>query len=357
MRALGNVPLSRIRGTSAALAATTTAANLGLVADEYGAGLDAPFGGTVLPRLEFDPVLRGQGRATYYRMSYRAGESGPFVPLTGSVDRKYNHLANAELVTSPYNLGPVVVGPPGQEVTNLFEIPPASPPTGSWVYPDPPIDLANAICPTAVLPTEIAGGSHGIHQLRVELFDAVGHRVDLAAEQIAFVVPTVTDPDGTIHTAPATDLGLVDQDGFVMSLHVDNRPTTASLGPVRLDGAAADDCGVFRYLEPAQGSVEVGWTASQPGDFALYSFTLTRATTALTPPTGSGRVGPATSPASTAMSVAALLTHGDGQRCDIAGFAEELRVYAMATDGWSRQSQYDSGPALAAFVLAPQAPS
>ena len=40
--------------------------------------------------------------------------------------------------------------------------------------------------------------------------------------------------------------------------------------------------------------------------------------------------------------------------CTVAGFSENLHVYAMATDGWSRQSQYDDGD-VRAFVLAPTA--
>jgi hypothetical protein len=56
------------------------------------------------------------------------------------------------------------------------------------------------------------------------------------------------------------------------------------------------------------------------------------------------------------MSALSLRTHPDGRVCDVAGFAEDLYVSAMATDGWSRLSQYDSNPPPQAFVLAPQAP-
>jgi hypothetical protein len=41
------------------------------------------------------------------------------------------------------------------------------------------------------------------------------------------------------------------------------------------------------------------------------------------------------------------------ENCTIAGFAETLSVIAMATNGWSRQSQYDFY-AVRAFALAPQ---
>jgi hypothetical protein len=38
--------------------------------------------------------------------------------------------------------------------------------------------------------------------------------------------------------------------------------------------------------------------------------------------------------------------------CPVAGFSENLYVWASATDGWSRQSQYDAS-FVRAFVLAP----
>jgi len=54
------------------------------------------------------------------------------------------------------------------------------------------------------------------------------------------------------------------------------------------------------------------------------------------------------------MSAKSLLTEPDGTICDVAGFAEDLYVAAMATNGWSRLSEYDSSPAPRAFVLAPK---
>jgi len=69
-------------------------------------------------------------------------------------------------------------------------------------------------------------------------------------------------------------------------------------------------------------------------------------------------VGVATDPGEIDASVSSLLGS-----CTIAGFAEVLFVWALATDGWSRLSQYDSGPqfltsspqyiAPVGFVLAP----
>jgi hypothetical protein len=354
-RALGNVQLNGIYGASPVLSGVTNASNIGEAANLYGAGLDSPFGGTVLPRVEFDSSLRALNKAVYYQISYRPGTSGGFIPLPGSIDRKYNHFVGTDLVTSVYNLGPKVVN----GVANLFEIPPALPPQGDWAFPNPPSDLANAVFPTVTPPlgpTPPPEGTHGIYQLKLELFDSSGAQVNIATAGIRYFVPTTQDPDGTIHTADAATIGLVSGNRFILTMHVDNQATFGSLGTPTLDGVGADTCGVFRYSSMVaipMGTVTIPYTATHPDNFATYSYRLARGATPLTPPTTSGKVSAATNPALIAMSVLSLLRQPDGTICDTAGFAEDLYVAALATDGWSRQSQYDSNPGPRAFVLAP----
>lgn len=349
VRALGNVQLNGIYGTSTLLTGSTNSTNIGQAANLYGTGLDSPFGGLVLPRVEFDSSLRALNKAMYYQISYREGTSGSFAPLTGSIDRKYNHFVGTDLVTSVHNLGPKVVG----GVANLFEIPTALPVEGDWVFPNPPFDLANAQFPTADLPSAVAGGTHGKYQLKLDLFDAAGNPVNIALAGIRYFVPTTVDPDGTIHTADAASLSLVSGNSFIMTMHVDNRLTSGSLGTPVLDGTPADSCGVFRYAAGPSGTVTIPYTATHPDNFATYSYRLSRGATPLTPPTTSGKVSGATNPATVSMSVLSLLTQPDGTICDVAGFAEDLYVAALATDGWSRLAGYDSNPPPRAFVLAP----
>jgi hypothetical protein len=355
-RAIGNIQLNGIYGASNTLA--TTPANIGLAADFYGAGLDAPFGneeGTpIYPRVEFDSSLRASNLAMYYQMSYRKGTTGAFTPLTGEINRKINQFVAGDLVTSVYNLGPKVVG----SVTNLFEIPTGVPASGGdWAFPNPPVDLASAQFPSTDLPAPVTGGTFGDYQLKLDLFDAAGNAVNLAAAGIAYYVPSTVDPDGTIHTVPASTLGLVSGNSFIMTIHIDNRPTAGSLGTPALNGNPADACGVFRYTPGAAGTVTVPYTATHPANFATYSYQLSRGATLLTPPTTSGQVSAATNPATYSASVLSLLTQPDGSVCDVAGFAEDLYVAAMATDGWRRLSVYDRGTFIQAFVLAPQSQS
>jgi hypothetical protein len=350
-RALGNVQLNGIYGASPVLSAVTTAANEGLAAALY-SDADSPFGGNVLPRVEFDSSLRAQNKATYYQISYRQGTMGDFSPLVGSVDRKYNHFVGPDLVTSVYNLGPKAVN----GVANLFEIPPALPPEGDWAFPNPPVDLANAQFPTTTLPpfSLPPEGTHGKYQLQLELFDSNGALVDIAAAGIKYFVPTTVDPDGTIHTADAASIGLVSGNSFIVTVHVDNRATSGALLDPTLDSHAADGCGVFRYSPGPAGNVAIPFTATHPDNFATYSYRLSRGATPLTPPSIWGVVSGATNPATLSMSVASLLTQPDGTVCDTAGFAEDLYVAALATDGWSRLAKYDSNPQPRAFVLAPE---
>jgi hypothetical protein len=299
--------------------------------------------------------LRAQNKAKYYQISYRKGTSGSFSPLVGDISRKFNHFVGTDLVTSVYNLGPQTVN----GVPNLFEIPPALPPQGDWAFPNPPVDLANAQFPTTALPPSPPppappDGTHGKYQLKLDLFDSNGAAVNIVAAGIRYFVPTTQDPDGTIHTADASTIGLVIGNSFIMTVHVDNRHTAGSLGTPKLDGVDADPCGVFRYSPGPAGTVTIPYTATHPDDFATHSYRLSRGATLLTPPTTSGKVSGATNPAIVSMSVLSLLTQPDNTICDTAGFAEDLYVAALATDGWSRLSGYDSNPAPRAFVLAPK---
>jgi hypothetical protein len=358
-RAIGNVPLYSIYGTSTALVASTTSANVGLYANGGGAGIDAPFGSVsgaaitaILPRVEFDSSIRQFDKAKYYQISYRLGTSGSFQPLVGDIFRHFNHFVGANLVTEPYKLGPQTVG----VTTNLFEIPPELPPVGDWAFPNPPYDLANAQFPSDQLPGPVAGGTHGLYQLKLDLFDSGGNPVNIAAAGIQYFVPTFTDSTGTIHTADASTLGLVSGNSFIMSIHIDNRPTSAALPIPTLDGNPPDPkCGLLEYTvlpgppPGPSGTVTIQYTATQPDNFANYSYRLSRGVNPLFPPTTSGQVSAATNPATVTLGVGYLLGG-----CAIAGFGEDLYVAATATDGWTRLSQYDSSPPPVGFVLAPK---
>jgi hypothetical protein len=339
--AIGNHPLSRIFGTSQALAPTTTPANRGLTDG------GAPWGGTLRPRLEFDSSLRDDLGVRYYRLSWkRNGEpNSAYRPMTGAIARHFAHMVGTDLVLDAYPLGPVTVGTQG----GLYEIPPAIPPLGQWSIPDAVEDTANArfnsveADGTPLLDDQI--------QIRLELFDTAGAAVDIGALGIRYFVPTSTDLGGTISTVDASSLGLVSGNTMVITLHMNNEGCNASIAAPTISGVEADPCcGVLNYTAGA--SVLLGWNPSHPHGFATYGFGVVRGVQSVY--SASGAV--AGSPFSVTRTVAQLLSDNlpatCSGPCSVAGFSENVYVYAAATDGWSRQSQYDAS-SVRAFVLSP----
>jgi hypothetical protein len=333
--AVGNTSLAAVRGTSQALQPTTNASNIGLTSG------GAPFGGYVRLRFEFDNTLRTDLNVRYYRLRWRKiGSGNPFVDLTDDVWRHYAHMVGTTLMIEPYKLGPQPVG----GTPNLYEIPPALPPAGQWSIPDAVVDTTSAAFPAAFAP---AGGGEGDYQFELTLFDAAGAAVNATTLGINYVVPTTLDLTTTIPTVGAATLGLVTAGRLVFQLHIDNNPCDAALQPPDIAGSAsADPCGLLRYA-PGD-SVNLHWTAAHPHSFATFKHAVVKGATELPAPiTTSGFVGAPPGVHSDTHSVASLLGG-----CTIAGFAETVSVWAMATDGWSRQQQYDDH-AIQAFALAP----
>ncbi|MGD6808193.1 MAG: hypothetical protein ACQCN3_00680 [Candidatus Bathyarchaeia archaeon] len=373
--AIGNYPLSKIRGTSVSLAPSTITENLGLT------DTDAPFGETLRPRLEFDNTLREDLGVKYYRVSYRKGTTGAFIPLTTPINRHYTHEVGDDLILEAYNLGPKSEKSPGVplENQNLFEIPPALPPVGQWSIPDAVEDTASAKFPTLNLADlqepGVAWPESGKYQLKVDLFDSDGKLVNIDALVIKFRVPKSTDLSGTIETEDAASTllengiasssGLIyddDADGkrsMIITLNIDNSLCKAEIPAPTLEGVpAGDDCGVMKYdfgpapLKAPQGTVTLYYRPEHPAGvgtagFATYNFSLTRGGNpeALI---DSGRTPLPPTDKSATRTVEELLG-----MCDTAGFVEHMHVYAMATSGWRRLYEYDAH-AVRGFVLAPK---
>lgn len=353
--AIGNSSTWRIHGANTA----TAAGSPGFDAARHGL-LDgtAPWGGVLRPRLEFDDSLRSALGVSYYRVSFkRPGESdAQWRPSTEAINRHYTHEVGGDLILEQYPLGPVTRG----SASHLYEIPPALPPTGQWSTPNAVLDTQSAVFAT----NEVAPGigfdaaglpagpdQGGLWQIKVELFDNAGTRVDPEALGIRWRVPASDSLTGTIPTHDAAAIGLVDAaaDAMVLTVRVDNNPCAAAIGAPDVGGSlAADACGVMNYAARAQ-TVTTPFVALQRNGHAAYSFYVQRG--AVSPPELS--VGGAAAPSAPAMPAAPSETVGNLlDACTLAGFTEQLYVSHAATDGWSRQSQYDAS-AVRAFVLAP----
>lgn len=334
--AVGNTSLASIRGTSVALQPSTNAGNVGLT------GGGAPWGGSLRFRIEFDHTLRTDLNVRYYRLRWRkVGSGNPFMPLNADVRRHFAHMVGPFLSISPYLLGPQTVG----GTPDLYEIPPALPPIGQWVIADAVEDTTSSLFPSQ---TFAPPAGAGLYEFELTLFTAAGAAVNANALGIAYRVPTTTDLTATIPTANAAALGLVTAAGrFVMQLHVDNNECTALIDPPVVAGSvSADPCGLLRYGATGD-AVTLGYTATHPNGFATYSFGVQKGVTPIPAVAQGGPVGPAPG-VHTVATTAGVLLGG----CTIAGFAETLSVWAMATDGWSRLAGYDDHK-VRAFALAP----
>lgn len=351
--AIGNLPLSRIRGASADLAGTTNSSNLGLNHKLGDApGFDGrPFGKLLRLRMDFDNSLRTDLNVKYYRVSWRkqGQPDSSFTPLEREVHRHYTYEQSGDLVVEGYSLGPQTInGTP-----TLFEIPPALPPRGEWTIADAVEDTTSAKFPSAEFAPADAPGKY---ELLVELFDANGNKVDInnvGGDHIRYYVPRNQDlsTPGTIDTVSAHGgpVNLVEsvsgQDAFVLPLHIDNNPATATVKNAIIGGSGANDCGVFTYSSRSDNAT-FPFTAEHPNGFASYSLTVKR---------GLNRVmstsGQATPPGNYDLTTTVdSLLKAD---CAIGGFSVHLHVEAWATNGWGDINSYDDTDH-AGFAIAPE---
>jgi len=145
--------------------------------------------------------------------------------------------------------------------------------------------------------------------------------------------------------------GTVLETSSALTIRVDNNHCGATIAEPETNlMTKADSCGVLHTTGVT--SVSMAFTATHPNNFATFVWELIRGATLITgqpglppPPPISGLVSAVVSPIT--VSVSNMMG-----TCTIAAFAEYVYVYAMANNGWSRQSQYDAS-AIIAFVLTP----
>jgi len=339
--AVGNTSLAAIHGTGPNVPTTPvghTAAN-----SPWGDG--SPFGGDLGLRFEFDNTIPPDLGVRYYRVRWRkAGTMNPWLDLDTTIWRHYAHWVGSTLMIEPYKLGPQ----PVSGTPNLFEMPPALPPVGQWVIADAVGDTTSAWFPSAAKAP--AGGGEGLYEFELTLFNGAGAAVNATSLGIVYVVPKTVDLTTTIETKNAASLGLVTNGRLYYQLYIDNNACSGAIDAPTINGTPADpDCGLLRY-GPGATAVDLPYTAKHPFGYGTYGFSVVRGTNPrpnASVPSGTPVNGsPWTHTVNTTASY--LL-----ENCTIAGFAETLSVIAMATNGWSRQSQYDFY-AVRAFALAPQ---
>jgi hypothetical protein len=247
---------------------------------------DTPFGGTLPIMVNYQTALTAG--ASYYQVKVDG------VPHTDAwSDYLWNGTQYVLQTITPKTVGPSVGCYPVRPLAQLF----------LW-YNTTLGDLLNS-----------TGLTNGLHTLTLQFLDSAGN-------------PKVATPP--------------------LIIRVNNQPSVATLSLPLLGGLPADACGVLHYGANRAAVVSIGFSASQPANFADFSFEMTRGVTPVAlpaiPPT-SGPVNTAVSPITD--TVGTLLGP-----CPTAGFAVELYVAATINNGWSRQSEYDA-EALLGFVLTP----
>lgn len=338
-----------------------------------------PFGGKLEPRVWFSRnCLREEKNIEYYRWSFRQisqgdGTSitspGPWTPFSRTVVRHYARpLSGGGVVHEPVVMGPKTIG----SESNLFEIRPDSVPTGGieWTVVDEREDLASGHFLTSQLGTgdssaEKAEDAAGRYELKLELFDEDGNLVNWTDESIDAYIANEPAPFGTDPVTPqkADDIYYKhsntdgDMIGFRMVLHIDNNSCEAKIKPISGSGLTTSSCGFIEF-EPGA-SVNLGFEANHPNNFATLNFNLTRGVSDIVSAAGaSGRVGSSTSPYSysspdeyeATFPVTDLLGS-----CDRAAFAENLHVRTLAQNGYHRLSGLDRHDA-AGFALTEPCP-
>jgi hypothetical protein len=177
-------------------------------------------------------------------------------------------------------------------------------PFTSWV----PAFLGDTLDSTTLTSSVIP--ATGLHKITIELVDAAGT-----------IIPVTSDD---------------------VEIFVDNNPCIGRLGPVTVGSATVNPCGLLEYSAPSE-TVDMPFTASQPNNFATFSFEVVKASAGSAALTAGG-------PVSTAVSPITAPASGLLGTCTTAAFAENIYVAATATNGYWRQGQYDAEQ-IAAFAL------
>lgn len=353
----------------------------------------APFGGRLEPHVWFGSTALIAAGITHYRWSYRRRTDSDGNPVSDSwhalsrpVVRHYALIEQTPpdfpLSFPAYPLGP----DPAFAGQNLFQIQsldvPVTPPAGSeiagWApFIDAREDSASAFFLSHQLEGGNASAAAGNYELKLELFDSSGTRVNLTDSGVLLKEANQSAPfgAGTVNTISAKNEHLLkdgsgDTVGFRIVLRVDNNPCQAEIYSVFGAGLTVNNnCGFVHY-SPGSSAV-IRFRAYHPNDFAWFRFEVHRGPS-IKVPEASAPVAGITSVAnnpvngffrnaasvfSKSVSVNTLLTSNKppaSPDCKQAAFAETLYVWARATDGWHRLDHLDARGIPRAFALAPK---
>jgi hypothetical protein len=190
---------------------------------------ETPYAGTLPLVMEFASGLRATA-ARYYRFSVRSQGSSEWTPLATPVS--FWKRVGATRSSSKSPLGPHEVN----GTANLFTIP----------YPEDGWSMGadgHAMWRTRHEPAP--GGSvpsNGIFELLLQVFDTNGQLLTPQANGFHFINYVLQDGLRQEDHAPF----LLDG-GLLLTVHVDNRPPTVTIGDITVNGQPVTSCGFLRY--------------------------------------------------------------------------------------------------------------
>lgn len=313
----------------------------------------SPWGGCLALQMQFDPRLKSDGIASFYRWSYKFDGDASFSPISAPVNHRYMTLTFAPLQIHLHtvNLGPHTVG----TEQNLFDVPDPYPGDG-WVNINDPYDRPfgyfdstdNHYSPFSY--TDALPRRSGMCTLLLEMFDAKGKLVPCGNNGVGgpfeFVLPELSGPP-TEYTSVLGPHNITPLGQLAFRVLIDNQDTFASIDSVSAAGHTADSCGMLHYKE-GDDDVAISFHATHPNDYLTWSLGVSlgfyggvasESGSSSSPP---GAENPLVRDASE-------LLHG----CTNGAFAVNLYTAATATDGYARQSQYDRSASVAFALLNP----
>jgi len=316
-----------------------------------------PFGGTLQVKTQMHPDLPTPG-ISYIRWSYKFPGDPDFTHITSPFTirkEKTTYIAPSTviIVDTPVTFVTQTVGPN----SDLFAIPEHLPADTVWIdlpyanfdstlgaIPDP---NASTDCTQVLLP-----GQSGLCTLRVEMFDSAGNHV--ASDNLggpatfAYLLPDQSIPLGTYTNAPAYNIN--GSGDLIFQIMVDNNHTVAQLPRVKtpISSTDADACGILHFTHRSD-IVDIYYVAFHPNDYLDWDLGVSLGIMGSVASTGgSVSAGLLGAPADFANSANALLG-----KCMQGAFAVNLYCYARATNGYSRQYQYDCSATIGFALLTP----
>jgi hypothetical protein len=326
-----------------------------------------PWGGTLQIKTQMHPDLPTPG-ISYFRWSYKFPSDPDFTHIKDTFTirkQKTTYIAPATVIiqNTPVTFVPEVVGPS----TDLFAIPEHLPPDTQWIdFPYGNFDstLGAVLPPGSDCRLGLLPGQSGLCTLKLEMFDSGGNPV--ASDNLggpatfAYLLADQSLPVGAYTNAPAYN---IDGAGnLTFQIVVDNNHTVAQLPKVKtpVSSTDTDPCGILHYSNGSD-EVDIYYVAFHLNDYLDWSLGVslgimgtvvgiphipsTPLPITSEPPTD-GSSGSPDSPADFGNSASALL-----QTCTQGAFAVDLNCYARATNGYSRQNQYDCSATIGFALL------